>query len=188
MVVAVYGASSRELDAAYLDAAFQAGAALAKRGHAMVYGAGQTGVMGAAARGMASEGGRIVGVAPRFFDQPGVLYQSCAEMIFTETMSQRKQRMEDLADAFLVLPGGIGTLEEFFETLTLRHLGRHEKPIALLNVNGCWDALDALMQASAEERFTPAESLSLYRIFTDVTEALDYLEARAAPPERSDPA
>ena len=112
MKICVFGASSRDLAQVYYDEAFVLGAELARRGHKIVFGGGTSGLMGAAARGAQSEGGYLIGVAPRFFDEPGVLHK-CDEMIFTETMGERKKTMEDLADAFVVLPGGIGTFEEF---------------------------------------------------------------------------
>lgn len=183
MVVTVFGASSCELAQVYYDAAFELGAMLASRGHTMVYGGGRSGLMGAAARGMTSGGGRIIGIAPRFFDQPGILYEGNTEMIFTETMGERKKLMEDRAEAFITLPGGIGTFEEFFEALTLKQLGRHAKAMAVLNVNGCYDALDAMMRRSVEERFTPADGYALYKSFTDSSAMLDYVEAYKAEPE-----
>jgi uncharacterized protein (TIGR00730 family) len=182
MVVTVFGASSCELRQIYYDAAFEAGAMLARRGHTMVYGGGASGLMGAAARGVTSEGGKLVGVAPRFFDQPGILYEGNTEMIFTDTMGERKKLMEDMAEAFLTLPGGIGTFEEFFEALTLKQLGRHAKAMAVYNVDGCYDALDAMMRRSVEEHFTPADGYALYRSFTQLTPMLDYLESYEAQP------
>lgn len=177
MVVTVFGASSSELAQVYYDAAFELGAMLAHRGHTMVYGGGASGLMGAAARGMTSGDGKIVGIAPRFFDQPGILYEGNTEMIFTDTMGERKKRMEDMAEAFITLPGGIGTFEEFFEALTLKQLGRHAKAMAVYNVCGCYDALDAMMRRSVEERFTPAEGYALYQSFTSPAALLDYIES-----------
>lgn len=183
MIITVYGASSCELDKVYYDAAFTVGRLIAERGHTMVYGGGASGLMGAAARGVSTGGGKLIGIAPKFFDQPGILYEGNTQMIFTETMSERKKLMEDMGEAFITLPGGIGTLEEFFETLTLKQLGRHAKAIGVLNVNGCYDALDAMMKKSVEERFTPREGYDLYSTFTESEKLLDYLEAYEAEPE-----
>ena len=105
MKICVFGASSRELAQGYYDAAYELGAQLARRGQELVFGCGTSGLMGAAARGVTSVGGRLTGVAPRFFDEPGILYDGCTEMIFTETMSERKKTMEDMSDAFVTLPG-----------------------------------------------------------------------------------
>ena len=101
--------------------------------------------MGAAVKGVQAKGGYSLGVAPHFFDKPGILHDSCNEFIFTDTMRQRKQIMEERSDAFITVPGGIGTFEEFFEILTLRQLNRHHKPIAVFNINGYYDHLTAMI-------------------------------------------
>lgn len=145
MKICVFGASSRELAQGYYDAAYELGAQLARRGHELVFGGGTSGLMGAAARGVVSEGGRLTGVAPRFFDEPGILFEGCTDFVFTETMSERKKAMEDMSDAFVTLPGGIGTFEEFFEALTLKQLGRHAKAMAVLNTLGYYDAMEAML-------------------------------------------
>ena len=158
MKICVFGASSRELRQEYYDAAFELGAEMARRGHELVFGGGTSGLMGAAARGMSSVGGRgIIGVAPRFFDEPGILYEGCTEMIFTETMSERKKAMEDMSEAFVTLPGGIGTFEEFFEALTLKQLGRHAKAMAVLNTLGYYDSMESMLQKAVDERFFPED-------------------------------
>lgn len=125
--------------------------------------------MGAAARGMSSVGGRgIIGVAPRFFDEPGILYEGCTEMIFTETMSERKKAMEDMSEAFVTLPGGIGTFEEFFEALTLKQLGRHAKAMAVLNTLGYYDSMESMLQKAVDERFFPEDGQPSTRSSTTV--------------------
>ncbi|MEI3101738.1 MAG: LOG family protein [Oscillospiraceae bacterium] len=91
-----------------------------------------------------------MGIAPRFFDEPGILLKDYGQLIFTETMSERKTLMEDKAEAFIALPGGIGTYEEFFETLTLKQLGRHSKPMALLNTLGYFDPMVEMLEKTAE--------------------------------------
>ena len=115
-------------------------------------------------------------MAPRFFDEPGILYPGCTRMIYTETMRERKAIMEEEAEAFVVLPGGIGTFEEFFETLTLKQLGRYDKPIALLNTLGCYDAMQELLRRSAETGFMSANCLKLYALCDSPAAALDYVE------------
>lgn len=183
MKICVFGASSRELAQGYYDAAFELGAELARRGHELVFGGGTSGLMGAAARGVTSVGGRLTGVAPRFFDEPGILYEGCTEMIFTETMSERKKTMEDMSDAFVTLPGGIGTFEEFFESLTLKQLGRHAKAMAVLNTLGYYDAMEAMLVKAVDEKFFPEDGHALYAIFTDAAALLDYIETYKAEPE-----
>lgn len=183
MKLAVYGASSRELAQVYYDAAYALGEQIARRGHTMVFGGGTSGLMGAAARGVSAEGGEMIGVAPKFFDEPGILYEGCTQMLFTETMGERKKMMEDLSDAFIILPGGIGTFEEFFEALTLKQLGRHAKAMAVLNTNGYYDAMEAMLVRAVEEKFFPEDGYALYKIFGNADELVAYIESYEAEPE-----
>lgn len=183
MTICVFGASSSELEQIYYDEAFEMGAELARRGNKMVFGGGTSGLMGAAARGAASEDGKITGVAPKFLDEPGILFDGCTEFVFTETMSERKKLMEDISDAFITLPGGIGTFEEFFEVLTLKQLGRHSKAIAVLDTKGYYEELDVMMRRSVLEKFTPADGYDLYKTFDTPVKVMDYIETYEAEPE-----
>ncbi|MBQ6797570.1 MAG: TIGR00730 family Rossman fold protein [Clostridia bacterium] len=176
MNVCVYGASSSAIDERYISAAYDLGLRLAQRGHGMVFGGGARGLMGAAARGVSSQGGSIIGVAPRFFDIEGVLFEKCTEFVYTDTMRERKQIMEDRSDAFIVLPGGIGTMEEFFEILTLKQLGRHRKAITILNTNGYYDNIEALFKNSVEKKFMSESFYSLYAMFSEPDALIDYIE------------
>lgn len=179
MRICLFGASSQQASLPYYDAVRQLGRGLARRKIGLVFGGGATGLMGAACGGAAEENGEIIGVAPRFFDQEGVLFQHCSRLIFTDTMRQRKQQMEDLSDGFIIVPGGIGTLEEFFEILTLRQLGRHQKPIAVLNLGGYYDSLLALLDHVAAEGFTDKEALAAVSVFENAGDLLDYMEQTA---------
>lgn len=176
MYICLYGASSTELDKIFYEKTEEFGRIIANRGHGLVFGGGATGLMGSAVKGISSCGGYSLGIAPTFFDQPGVLFQHCSEFIFTETMRERKQLMEDRADAFVMVPGGIGTYEEFFEMLTLKQLGRHNKPIAIFNINGYYDLLDSLLRHTVDQGFMKADCLELFGVFDDADELLDYLE------------
>ena len=176
MNICVFGASSNAIDPAYLAAGERLGEEMAKRGHGLVFGGGQKGMMGAAARGMSRFGGEIIGVAPRFFDVEGVLYQACTEFVFTDTMRERKAIMEERSDAFVMSPGGIGTFEEFFEILTLRQLGRHRKPIAVLNTKNYYGPLHEMLEQAIEQGFMRPECRSLCAFFEDPEQLLDYLE------------
>ena len=177
MNICVYGASSDAIDREYITTVEKMGEEMASRGHNLVYGAGAQGLMGAAARGVTKGGGTIIGVSPSFFKVDGVLYDKCTEMIFTETMRERKQIMEERSDAFVMTPGGVGTFEEFFEILTLKQLNRHQKAIAVLNLKGYYDDIAQLMTHAAAGGFMKEETLNLYKFFTDYNEMLDYLEA-----------
>ena len=175
MDICIFGASSERLDACYFEAAEELGRLMASGGHRLIFGGGNDGLMGACARGAAEGGGQIVGVAPRFFDEPGILYPDCTEFIFTETMAQRKSRMEELAEAFIALPGGIGTFEEFFEVLTLKQLGRHAKPMALLNTAGYYDALGSMLDTAVAGGFMGGDVLGLYALCRTPEEALRHV-------------
>lgn len=177
MNICVYGASSSAIDKKYTDAAYALGRAMALRGHGLVFGGGNTGVMGASARGADSvEGAAILGIAPTFFNVDGVLYEGCTEFISPENMRERKGLLEKRADAFVIGPGGIGTFDEFFEILTLKQLGRHNKPIAIFNVDGCYEPLLALLRHTVAGGFMNETAMRLFAVFSDVEELLDYLE------------
>lgn len=177
MKICIYGASSDEINKEYIDKTALLGEEMAKRGHSLVFGGGATGLMGAAARGMSAHGGEITGVAPKFFNVDGILYDKCTDFIYTENMRERKFIMEETADAFIVAPGGIGTFEEFFEVLTLKQLGRHNKPIVLFNINGYYDSINALLQKAVSERFMKESCRNLLKSFFDISEMLDYIES-----------
>ena len=177
MNICVFGASSDRIDPAYFDAAQELGALIARGGHRLVYGGGREGLMGACARGVLLEGGRPLGVAPYFFDEPGILMKEECDFVFTDTMSQRKARMEAEADAFIALPGGIGTYEEFFEALTLKQLGRHRKPMALLNTLGYYDGFDTLLRETAMRGFMSDSALGLYTLCASPAEAMRHVTA-----------
>ena len=180
MNVCLYGASSNQIDAEYIDATEQLGELLAKSGHGMVYGGGGAGLMGAAARGMTRGGGRVTGVVPTFLQVDGVLYEHCDEMVYTDTMRQRKQIMEERAQAFIVTPGGIGTYEEFFEIYTLKQLGRHNKPIVIYNINGYYDLLLQMLEHTVAEGFMRKKSLQLYTVADTPEQVLEQLTVTAA--------
>lgn len=176
MKICVFGASSNEIDNSYMEKTEALGEMLAKKGHSMIFGGGAKGLMGAAARGFHKKGGEIIGVAPSFFNVDGVLFENCTEMIYTETMRERKRIMEDDAEAFIILPGGMGTYDEFFETLTLKQLGRHAKPIVVYNINGFYNSLNMMMKKGIEERFMTENCLKLYVSLDSPALVSEYLE------------
>ena len=176
MKICMFGASSDRIKREYLDAARDFGRAVAGAGHELWFGGGAHGVMGEAARGAAEAGGVIVGVAPSFFNTGDVLYKSCTRFIYTDTMRKRKAELEAGADAFAVLPGGIGTYEEFFEVLVLCQLGQMHKPIAVYNIDGCYDAMYALLENTVSEGFMDAANLTLCRFCTSAAEVMEYFE------------
>lgn len=173
MRICVYGASSSELDKGFFEAARDLGRLLAEDGHSLVFGGGAGGLMGACAEGVAERGGEILGVAPRFFDEPGILFPGCTRFLWTDTMAERKTAMHRESDAFIALPGGIGTLEEFFETLTLKQLGRHGKPMALLNTRDYYAPLMHLLEQAAAEGFLSRRCFDLFALCATPAEALE---------------
>lgn len=177
MNICVYGASSDLIDKSYIDKCFELGRKMAKRGHTLVFGGGDGGVMGASARGVCEGKGNIIGITPGFFNVDGMVYNKCSELIRPDTMRERKQLLEERSDAFIMAPGGIGTLDEFFEILTLKQLSRHTKAIAIFNVNGYFDRLLAMMEIGIEGKFIKKECRELYRVFEDADKMLDYLES-----------
>lgn len=172
MNICVFCASSSSIAPEFFDAAKELGTLIAKNGHTLVYGGGSGGLMGAVANGALDNGGHVIGVAPKFFDEPGVLLKDSCEFIFTETMSERKDIMIDMADAFICLPGGIGTFEEFFEVLTLKQLGRHAKSISLLNTRDYYDDFNSMMAVTAKRGFMSMACLDLYKLCHSPAEAI----------------
>ena len=183
MRICIFGASGTEIDKSYITATEQLGKTLAAKGHSLVFGGGKNGLMGAAARGFKSENGAIVGVAPEFFRNTGVLYDGCTEFVWTASMRDRKEYMEDNADAFIVTPGGIGTYEEFIEVLTLKQLARHTKPIALFNVNGYFNPLVALFEQNIKDGFVRPQTNDLFKLTADANELIYYIENDKINPE-----
>lgn len=176
MNICVFGAASNDIGERFLSPGETLGRKLAERGHSLIFGGGNTGMMGAAARGMHERGDRIIGIAPSFFNVDGVLYPYCDEIIYTETMRQRKQKMEDMSDGFIVTPGGVGTFEEFFEILTLKQLRRLSKPIAILNLNNYYDPMLSMLRRAAETNFMSENNFRLFFVTDDIEQALDYIE------------
>lgn len=182
MNICLYGASSSAIAKAYVNPTEELGAKIAERGHTLIYGGGAAGLMGAAARGAYSRGGKIIGVVPSFLNVDGILFDNCTELIFTETMRERKALMEQKSDAFIMTPGGVGTFDEFFEILTLKQLGRHSKPIAVFNINGYFDSLISQLENAVHKQFMNPEIFELF-ISTDRADRLiDYLENSVCSP------
>lgn len=177
MKLCVYGASSSTIDKSFIDAGEALGRAIAQRGHTVVYGGGAEGMMGAAARGAKEKNGEIIGIAPSFFKVDGSLFEGCTEFIYTDNMRQRKELLETRSDAYIVTPGGAGTYDEFFEIFTLRQLNRHTKAIAILNINGYFDPLIALLENAIEKNFMTEANRELYFVSDSIDEVLNYVES-----------
>lgn len=184
--VCVFCGSRDGNDPEYLDAARATGTAIARRGWRLVYGGGNGGVMGALADAALAEGGEVIGVMPRALLSREGPHPGITRIHMVTSMHRRKALMSSLSDGFLTLPGGFGTLEEFFETLTWAQLGIHSKPCALLDVLGYWDPLLAMFDASVAAGFVPAEHPKLILSGSDIDSLLDQM-AVYVPPQSVEP-
>jgi uncharacterized protein (TIGR00730 family) len=179
MNICVYCGSRKGAKPGYADAARALGTAIAERGHGLVYGGGDVGLMGVVADAVLAAGGPVVGVIPEALVQREVGHQRLTEQHVVPTMHLRKQMMAERSDAFIALPGGIGTLEELYEVWTWRQLGYHDKPIGLLNVDGYYDDLLRFMDRCVAEDFLDAAQRAVPCVDTDVARLLDRVLAQA---------
>ena len=164
-----------------MQAAQRVGALLARHGIELVYGGGSVGLMGAAADAALAAGGRVIGIIPFSLAQKELAHQGLTDLRIVQSMHERKAQMSDLADCFLALPGGFGTLEEFFEVVTWAQIGIHHKPCGLLNVNGYFDPLLAFADHALAERFVRPEHRSLILTDTDPALLLDRMALYHSP-------
>lgn len=182
--VCVYCASNDGVRSEYLAAARQMGTVIAQRGYALVYGGGGTGLMGALANATLAAGGEVIGVMPHALVQREAAHQGLTALHVVDSMHERKAMLTEMADAFIALPGGLGTLEEFFETWTWAQLGVHHKPVGLLDVAQYWQSLVTMlnhMEAEGFMRGTPQEWLVME---TDPARLLDRLVTFEPPQAR----
>lgn len=165
--ICVYCGSRPGEAQAFADVAAQVGHWIGRHGGQLVYGGGRAGLMGVVADATLAAGGRVVGIIPRVLVEREHAHRGCHELHVVETMHERKRQMAERADAFLALPGGIGTFEEFFETWTWRQLGYHDKPVGLLNQDGYYDAMLSFLQHSVASGFMGAAQMALIEVGTD---------------------
>jgi len=174
--VCVYCSSSNAISDAYPPVAESLGRGIARRNCSLIYGGGRVGLMGVVARAVHDEGGRVVGVIPeRLKAREGIASEVADDLVVTDTMQERKRRMFTSADAFVVLPGGFGTLEEFLEVLTLKQLGYHGRPIALINTDGFFDPLLRFFRQLREKRFARSDVGQHVHIAPTPEGALDHV-------------
>lgn len=184
--VTVYCSSSRDIRESYLSAARELGHAIASEGWTLVYGGNYLGSMAAVADGARSAGGNVVGITPRLMVGKGYDDKHCTELIVTDDMRQRKGLLEARGDAFVALPGGLGTLEELSEIIVGRLLRYHDKPIVILNINGFFDPLLAFIEQGIRENFIKPKARGIYCVTTSVAQAIEHIRSAhpAAPPAR----
>jgi uncharacterized protein (TIGR00730 family) len=175
---------SREgTDPAYRRSAIRLGQLIAERGVRLVYGGGSIGLMGVIADAVIEAGGEVVGVIPDFLIRYEVGHRRLTDLVVTESMHDRKRRMFEMADAFVVLPGGLGTLDETFEIVTWKQLRLHESPIIVLDVNGYWSPLIALVEATIRGGFAHPEVAELVTVVETPEQVLQCLETAPMPRE-----
>jgi len=184
--ITVYCASSTSLDQEYHDAAEQIGKEIASRGLTLVYGGGRIGLMGEVAMTAAANGAEVIGVITHKFVAHEQANESCDELIVVETMQERRSIMMERGEGYVVLPGGIGTYEEFFEVLVGRQIGDHTKPIGLVNVHGYFDPLKKMLEHGIEQRFMRTALRDLLIYDPNPTAVIDYVTSGTSsqpPPE-----
>jgi uncharacterized protein (TIGR00730 family) len=178
--VCVYCGSRNGTDPAFVAAARRLGRLFAENHIGLVYGGGSNGLMGAVADAVVDHGGRVIGVIPEFLRTRENMFRRATELIVTRDMHERKQLMFERADAFVALPGGIGTLEELVEQLTWAQLGRHKKPILLADLGGFWQPLLAVLDRMREAGFIHNGALMNYHVCRDVEDVVPILQAATA--------
>lgn len=183
--VCVYCGSGKGVDTAYAIAARKLGKALADNGIRLIYGGGSLGLMGEVARSALGAGGKVTGIIPEFLGSREHMLKDVDELIVVENMHVRKQLMFDRADAFVALPGGIGTLEELVEQLTWSQLGRHSKPIVVANINGFWNPFLNLLDHMKAETFIRAGLDVRFTVVNTAEEILHSIIGKAAPTSES---
>ena len=176
MKVCLFCASRTDVDDRYHTAAEEFGAGLAKRGDILYYGGGGIGLMGTTARAVHQHKGRVVGVIPAKLRKREVAYEEADELIVTAGMSDRKAILIRESDAFVILPGGFGTLDELLDVITTKQLGYHSKPIVILNTAGFFDRQLQMFDHIVDERFAAASQLRLYEVCSTVSEVFGILD------------
>jgi uncharacterized protein (TIGR00730 family) len=179
--VTVFCGSSIGTDDSYKTQATLLGQTLAKHNIELVYGGANVGLMGAVADGVLSKGGKVIGVLPKFLKTKEIAHENLTELILVDTMHERKTTMHELCDGVIALPGGFGTLEEFFEMLTWGQLGLHQKPIAILNIEGFYDLLNEFVQTMVDKGFLKELNQQMLLVSDNIEELLEKMENYKAP-------
>ncbi|APQ19179.1 LOG family protein [Maribacter hydrothermalis] len=174
--IVVFCGSSEGVNSEYGSKAYELGETFAKKTIELVYGGAKIGIMGKVAMGVLNNGGKVVGVIPVFLRKKEVVHEGLTKLIVTQNMHERKLKMHDLSDGILMLPGGFGTLEEFFEMLTWSQLGLHQYPIGILNTNGFYDSLLKMMHDMVSEGFVKQEHINTILVDEEIDALLEKME------------
>lgn len=175
MKICLFGAGSKSIDQKYVDIGYKLGEAIAKNNHTLVFGGGNDGLMGAVARGVSDNKGEIIAIFPEWMNEYEDLFIACDKQILTNGMDDRKKKFIENADCILVTPGGIGTLDEFFEVLTLKKLNVHDVPIIIFNINNFFDRMLDMLNEMIEECFVDSANNNLFIVTSTIEETLEYL-------------
>lgn len=179
--VTVFCGSSFGTDEIYKTQAILLGNKLAEENIGLVYGGANVGLMGAVADGVLEKGGEVFGVLPNFLRSKEIAHDHLTELFLVETMHERKTKMNDLCDGVIALPGGFGTLEEFFEMLTWAQLGLHKKPIAILNIDGFYNSLITFIQTTVDKGFLKQVNQDMLIVSDNIEDLLDKMKNYEAP-------
>jgi uncharacterized protein (TIGR00730 family) len=171
--IAVFCGSSEGNDQEIIEKAYELGAVLAKRSISLIYGASEIGIMGKVAQGCLDADGKVIGIIPSFLKSKEMVHLKLSELIVTQNMHDRKIQMYEKSDGFIIIPGGFGTMDEFFEITTWGQLGLHSKPIGILNINGYYDALLAQFHLMVEKGFVKSENVEAIVVDTEIMGLLD---------------
>lgn len=174
MKICLYGSGSRKIDKSYTDVAYELGCQMAERGHTLVFGGGDTGMMGWCAKGIHDKNGSSIGIAPEWIGNFEPLCEKCSEFIYVDTMDERKNKFLENSDAFIISPGGIGTLDEFFEIITLKKLKKHNKPVIVFNIDNFFDKMLEMIDEMGEKGFLYKQE-KLFEIANSIEEIFRYL-------------
>ncbi len=180
--ICIYCGSSDQVNAEYLQAAVDMGAALVERGLRLIYGGGGTGMMGALADEVLENGGEVIGIIPKMFETPELLHTGLTELLVVDDINTRKTCMAEMSDAFVALPGGFGTFDELFEILTWSQIGLHRCPIGVLNTQEYFSSLIALIEHARQEGFIYNEHIDLLITESDPQTLLTRMEVFERPP------
>jgi len=179
--ITVFCGSSFGTEKQFEEQAYLLGKTLAERNIGLIYGGANVGLMGAVANGTMEQGGEVIGVLPHFLQNKEIAHTGLTELVLVETMHERKTKMNELSDGVIALPGGFGTLEEFFEMLTWAQLGLHQKPIAILNIDGFYDELLALVATMVKKGFLKAANRDMLITSDNINDLLDKMANYQAP-------
>ena len=175
MNICLYGSGSRKIDKIYTDEAYNLGCFIAKHSYTLVFGGGDTGMMGFCAKGVHDNNGKTIGIAPEWIGEFEPLCEDCSEFIYVDTMDERKSEFVKHSDAFIISPGGIGTLDEFFEIITLKKLKQHDKEIIVFNINHFFDKMLEMIDEMSEKGFLYNQT-DVFKVADTIDKIFEILE------------